>query len=162
MDGGQPVTTGGTGDHSGDQPDPPGSGSVPKTGTLIRRGLFLRCPACGTGGQFSWWVKMNETCGHCGLKFERIEGHWIGAIGINTIVSFGILLGSLIVSFIVTFPDFPVVPLMIGHVVLAVTVPVWFFPISRTLWTAIDIAMRPLEAHEVDWAVIATGPARGR
>ena len=43
---------------------------------------------------------------------------------------------------------------MIGHVVLAVVVPVLFYPISRTLWTAIDIAMRPLEAHEVDWSVV--------
>lgn len=97
---------------------------------------------------------MNETCHRCGLKFERIEGHWIGAIGINTIVSFGILLGSLVVSFVVTFPDFPVVPLMIGHALLATVVPILFFPISRTLWTAIDIAMRPLEPHEVDWSAI--------
>lgn len=93
---------------------------------------------------------MNERCHNCGLTFERIEGHWTGAIGINTIVSFGILLGSLVVSFVVTFPDLPVVPLMIGHVLLATITPILFFPISRTLWTAVDIAMRPLEAHEVD------------
>lgn len=97
---------------------------------------------------------MNETCHRCGLKFERIEGHWIGAIGINTIVSFGILLGSLVVSFVLTFPDMPVVPLMIGHVLLALVVPILFFPISRTFWTAIDIAMRPLEPHEVDWSAL--------
>lgn len=99
---------------------------------------------------------MNERCHNCGLKFERIEGHWIGAIGINTIASFGILLGSMVVSFIVTFPDFPVVQLMIGHTVLAIVFPFLFFPISRTLWTAIDIAMRPLEAHEVDWNAVST------
>ena len=51
---------------------------------------------------------MNEACHRCGLTFERIEGHWIGAIGINTIVSFGILLASLTVSFVVTLPDIPV------------------------------------------------------
>jgi hypothetical protein len=100
---------------------------------------------------------MNEHCHHCGLKFERIEGHWIGAIGINTIVSFGILLGSMVVSFIVTFPDIPVVPLMIGHALLGLVAPIVFFPISRTLWTGIDIAMRPLEAHEVDWNAIDPG-----
>lgn len=97
---------------------------------------------------------MAETCHRCGLKFERIEGHWIGAIGINTIVSFGILLVSLGVSFVATLPDIPVVPLMIGHVILAIVVPVVFYPISRTVWTAVDIAMRPLEAHEVDWAAL--------
>jgi Na+/phosphate symporter len=97
---------------------------------------------------------MNETCHRCGLRFERIEGHWIGAIGINTIVSFGILLVSLAVSFVVTVPDVPVVPLMIGHILLAIVVPVVFFPFSRTFWTAVDIAMRPLEAHEVNWAAL--------
>ncbi len=122
---------------------------------MIRRGLFRTCPVCGSRGQFSLWVRMKESCHRCGLKFERIEGHWIGAIGINTIVSFGILLGSLVVSFVVTFPDFPVVPLMIWHALLAVVVPILFFPISRTLWTAIDIAMRPLEAHEVDWSALS-------
>ncbi len=102
---------------------------------------------------------MNETCHRCGLKFERIEGHWIGAIGINTIVSFGILLGSLAVSLVLTFPDFPVVTLMVSNIALALLVPILFFPISRTLWTAIDIAMRPLEPHEVDWQhVLPNGP----
>lgn len=97
---------------------------------------------------------MNEACHRCGLHFERIEGHWIGAIGINTIVSFGILMSSMVISFVATLPDLPVVPLMIGHTALAVLVPTFFYPISRTLWTAIDIAMRPLEAHEVDWSVV--------
>lgn len=147
-----------------DRPDPdrldPDSGAVPGggpgTGRLLARGLTLGCPACGARRQFTWWVRMAETCHRCGLRFERIEGHWIGAIGINTIVSFGMLLVSLVVSFIVTFPDFPVVPLMIFHTALAILVPVLFFPISRTLWTAIDIAMRPLEPHEVDWAVVGS------
>lgn len=128
-----------------------------RTGTLLRRGLTMRCPACGSGGQFRWWIKMADRCHRCGLTFERIEGHWIGAIGINTIVSFGILLGAMVVSFIVTFPDIPVVPLMVGLATIAVVVPVLFFPISRTLWTGIDIAMRPLEAHEVDWNAIKPG-----
>jgi len=128
---------------------------APSTGRLLRRGLVGACPACGARKQFKRWVKMNDCCHRCGLVFERIEGHWIGAIGINTIVSFGILLGSMVVSFVVTFPDIPVVPLMIGHVLLAVVTPVLFFPISRTLWTAVDIAMRPLEAHEVDWSAVS-------
>lgn len=126
----------------------------PSTRRLLGRGLVRACPACGAFKQFRWWLKMNEQCHRCGLTFERIEGHWIGAIGMNTIVSFGILLLSLVVSFVVTFPDFPVVPLMVWHTLLAVLVPILFFPFSRTLWTAIDIAMRPLEPHEVDWTIV--------
>jgi hypothetical protein len=99
---------------------------------------------------------MHERCHRCGLVFERIEGHWIGAIGINTIVTFGLLLISMAAGMIATFPDFPVVRLVAINAIAAIVVPTWFYPISRTLWTAIDIAMRPLEAHEVDWTVVTT------
>lgn len=131
------------------------AGAGPGTGRLLGRGLRRRCPACGAGKQFDLWLKMHERCHRCGLRFERIEGHWIGAIGINTIVSFAVLLVSMVAGMIMTFPDFPVARLVALNAALAVVVPIWFFPISRTLWTAIDIAMRPLEAHEVDWSVVA-------
>jgi hypothetical protein len=94
---------------------------------------------------------MVDTCPRCGLRFARIEGHWIGAIGINTIVSFGAVLVSTVVGLVSTFPDFPVLPLILVNVTVAVIVPLAFYPFSRTLWTGLDIAMRPLEPHEVDW-----------
>lgn len=98
---------------------------------------------------------MVDDCPRCGLHFERIEGHWIGALGINIIISFGALLIALVVGLIVTFPDFPVGTLVAVNVFMAVVVPVLNQPFSRTLWTAIDIAMRPLEPHEVDWTQVA-------
>ena len=101
---------------------------------------------------------MDERCRHCGLVFERIEGHWIGAIGLNTIGSFGMLLVSMTVGFMMTLPDVPVLPLMIGNGIVAVIAPILLFPFSRTIWTAIDIAMRPLEPHEVDWTAIPDRP----
>lgn len=94
---------------------------------------------------------MVEDCPRCGLHFERIEGHWIGALGLNTIVSFGAILVTLSVGLIATLPDVPVLPLVLSNVAVAVIVPVVFYPFSRTLWTGVDIAMRPLEPFEVDW-----------
>ena len=130
-----------------------GSTSIP-LGRLLVRGATLACPACGARGHFRHWVRMTDRCHRCGLVFERIEGHWIGAIGLNTIVSFGALLVFLIVAVALTLPDIPVAPLVAGNIVVAAVVPVLFYPASRTLWTAVDIAMRPLEAHEVDWTVV--------
>ena len=91
---------------------------------------------------------MVERCPRCNLEFERIEGHWVGAIGINTVVSFGLLLLSIVVTFIAFYPELPMqwvlgIPLAVG----ALT-PLFFYPFSKTLWTAIDIAMRPLEPGE--------------
>lgn len=129
-------------------------GRSPSTSRLLRRGLTRRCPACGQGGLFHRWMTMLERCPRCGLTFERIEGHWIGAIGMNTIVSFGALLVSTIVLLVSTLPDAPVRTLILINVSVAAIVPLLFHPFSRTLWTAIDIAMRPLEAHEVDWTKV--------
>lgn len=135
---------------------------VPPTGRLLVRGLAGRCPACGAGRQHRWWIKINEVCHRCGLKFERIEGHFIGAVGINTIMSLGILAVSLLVSIAVTYPDFPVLKMVLVNVAIAAIAPVVFFPLSRMLWTGIDIAMRPLSPDEVDWTKVLPTERRGR
>ena len=92
---------------------------------------------------------MVERCPRCGLRFERIEGHWSGDLGINTIVSFGALFLTLIVGFAVTYPDVPGVALFLAAVGVAAVVPLVFFPFSKTIWLAIDLIMRPLEPDEV-------------
>lgn len=97
---------------------------------------------------------MVDDCPRCGLHFERIEGHWIGAIGINTIVSFAVLGIVVIVGLIITHPDGSVLRLVLIAIGAAVAGPTLFYPLSKTLWTAIDIGMRPLEAHEVDWTQV--------
>lgn len=124
---------------------------VPPISRLLWRGFTGRCPACGRSGIGKRWVGNVERCDRCGLAYERIEGHFVGSVGMNTIVSFGVLLISVIVSMIVTYPDPPILGLILFNAAVAAFMPVFFLPMSRTLWTAIDIAMRPLEAHEVDW-----------
>ncbi len=132
----------------------------PRLRRLLARGAVKRCPACGQAKLFRRWVTMVEDCPRCGLHFERIEGHWIGALGLNTIVSFGAILISLIVGLVATLPESPVLPLILANVAVAVIVPVAFYPFSKTLWTGMDIAMRPLEPFEVDWAQLADDEPR--
>ena len=81
--------------------------------------------------------------------FERIEGHWTGDLGINTIVSFGALLLTLLGGFLITYPDVNGAALLIAAVVVAVATPVLFLPFSKTIWLAIDLQFRPLEPGEV-------------
>ncbi|MDA3041099.1 MAG: hypothetical protein O3C27_16530 [Actinomycetota bacterium] len=125
----------------------------PPTGTMLWRGLTKPCPVCGQRGLFDW-ERMVEDCPCCGFHFERIEGHWIGAIGVNTIVSFGLLIMTIFVSVLATCPDFPVTRLVVLCLAVSIFVPLLFHPSSRTLWTAIDLAMRPLQPHEADPAII--------
>ncbi len=129
-------------------------GRPPGLRQLLGRGLTLACPACGARGHFRRWVRMAERCHRCRFIFERIEGHWLGAIGINTIVTFGALATWVIGALVVTAPDPPTLALTLGNIAVAGLVPLVFYPFSRTLWTAVDVAMRPLEAHEVDWTKV--------
>jgi uncharacterized protein (DUF983 family) len=121
---------------------------------MLARGTFRACPLCGRHGLFRWGLQMVPTCPRCGLRFERIEGHFIGAIGMNTIASFVVLLFTVATSLYIAYPEFPMVPLMTVNVVVAVVVPLLLYGTSKTLWTAIDLAMRPLEPHEADLAQV--------
>lgn len=114
----------------------------------------MGCPACGKRKLFPRWFGMVEDCPRCGLHFERIEGHWIGAIGINTIISFAVMGLVVIVGALLTYPDGSILRLILIAVASAIIGPTVFYPMSKTFWTAIDIGMRPLEAHEVDWSIV--------
>jgi uncharacterized protein (DUF983 family) len=117
-------------------------------GRMLFRGLARRCPLCGQAKLFSRWFTMVDRCPRCGLRFERIEGHWLGALGLNTIVSFAILFVVVVAGLVLSAPDFHMAPLLGAAVATAVLVPVVFFPASKTLWTAIDLLMRPPEPGE--------------
>ena len=117
---------------------------------MLARGLARRCPVCGQGGLFTSWFSLAERCPRCGLRFERIEGHWLGAVGLNTIVSFSVLFVVVVAALVASHPEYDPVPLAVAATSAAVIVPLAFYPSSKTAWTAIDLAMRPLEPGEAD------------
>ena len=101
---------------------------------------------------------MKTHCPRCNLRFERIEGHWTGDLGINTIVSFGLLLVVLFVGTFAFWPSPPVVGMIIAAVAVAAFVPLLFYPFSKTIWLALDLMMRPLEPNEVAPGFGPSGP----
>lgn len=106
---------------------------------------------------------MVDRCPTCSLHFERIEGHWIGAIGVNTVCVMGLMLIVLASVTFTMFPDPPpTAPLLIAEIVIALAGPLVFFPASRTLWSAIDLLMRPLLPGEVDPRFVKVDPLRDR
>lgn len=124
----------------------------------LLRGCRKHCAVCNSGHLFTRWFTLAERCPRCNLRFERIEGHWTGDLGINTIVSFGSLLLALIAGFLLSWPEAPGVGLLVIAVAIAAFMPVLFFPFSKTIWLAIDLIMRPLEPGEV---ARGYGPQRG-
>ena len=119
------------------------------TTELLARGLRKRCGVCARGDLFRRWFTMLDECPQCGLRFERIDGHWLGAITLNMFVSLASLIVAIVVGFVATSPDPRVGIIVSACVGLALVVPLAFYPTSKTLWTAIDLRMRPLEPGEV-------------
>ena len=66
----------------------------------------------------------------------------------NTIVTFGSILVSILVGIWVLWPDVDVVRLGISPLVIAVLMPPLIPPSAKTLWVAIDLMMHPLEPGE--------------
>jgi uncharacterized protein (DUF983 family) len=116
---------------------------------MLRRGLFRRCPVCGTSPYFRYGLILADDCDTCGLHFERVEGHWLGSLGLSLIVSFTLLFFTLVVGAVITYPKIAVVPMIVVGLLVAILFPLLFSGTAKTLWTAIDISMRPLELGEV-------------
>lgn len=52
---------------------------------ILQRGLANRCPNCGGHSLFraDRWFELNRECPDCGLKLEREEGFFLGAMALN-------------------------------------------------------------------------------
>jgi hypothetical protein len=97
---------------------------------------------------FATWFEVKDRCPRCHYPIRREEGHWIGAIGINTIVTFGALLLTLVVGFLLTWEERRAAPIFVSSFLVAGLTPLLFFGSSQTLWSAVDLAMRPLEPRD--------------
>jgi uncharacterized protein (DUF983 family) len=124
----------------------------PGIARTLARGLTRRCPRCGRGRLFRRWFTMVPRCPRCGLAFEREEGAFLGSMSLNYAVT-GLTLIGLLVGWVATSaPDLdPVVPL-IGSLIILTIVPVAFYPVSKTLWAAIDLLLHRLDPQDADTA----------
>ncbi|MFT5202615.1 MAG: hypothetical protein ACI9C1_002008 [Candidatus Aldehydirespiratoraceae bacterium] len=87
-------------------------------------------------------------CPRCGFVFERQPGHFVGAVGMSTILTFGLMLITLVAGVAIMFPDVRALPLLAVMWPIAILVPILFHPTAKTLWVAVDLLMNPLEPGE--------------
>jgi uncharacterized protein (DUF983 family) len=130
-------------------------GTAPGVATLLWRGVGRRCPRCGGRRALDSWFRLAERCPDCGYRFVREDGFWLGAYVINFVVVEAII-GAVLFGYIFVAannPDSSAVPIIVAGVVAAIAAPILFFPFSRTIWAAIDLAIRPLEPAEEAEAV---------
>ena len=123
---------------------------------ILRRGLALRCPRCGElslfpapGGaqahrpsaRFRAWFTMADACRLCGLRFERAQGYWVGAIYVSYAVTTGIAMAGYLILWLTLEPPTAVQLALWGT--FAVAFPLWFFRWSRSLWLAVEFLVNP-------------------
>ncbi len=101
---------------------------------IIARGLRIQCPNCGSPGLFKEGscFTLNRNCSRCGLRLERDEGAFLGAISLNY--------GMTVVCFLV-----PVLVLYLKGILSgfaasiiagagAILVPMLLYRFSKSLW----------------------------
>jgi hypothetical protein len=77
-------------------------------------------------------------------------GFELGAASMAVMITLGPLLLGLVVMAALTWPDIAVTPMLIVLGAGAVILPILLYPVSYTLWQALDIAMRPVTVDDFD------------
>ena len=87
---------------------------------------------------------MIEQCPRCHLRFDRLPGHILGSIAMNTILSFGVMAISLVWSLVEAQPNVDRTRLLLINIPVAITAPVLFLPFLNTTCSAVHRLRRPL------------------
>ena len=133
---------------------------------MLARGSVRRCPLCGgKGAFFDGWYKRGDRCHTCGLLWQRkLEGFELGSMTMNVILTFGTMLVAMGIGVFLTYPDVNVVPILAAIVAIALVMPFVIFPITYSIWLAVDLFMRAPEPEELAdaAAAVASGEATRR
>ncbi len=87
---------------------------------------------------------MADHCPRCGLAFSRGEsGYQLGAMWFNLLFAESVAMTVFLTTVYLTWPDPPWDRLQIQGPVEAIVSPIFFYPFSKTLFLAFDLAMRP-------------------
>ena len=122
----------------------------PSIPSMLGRAFTLRCPRGGSRRTFiRRWFSKHERCRSCGICWRREEGFELGALTVNTVITFAALTIAMAIGFVTTAPDIPAVKLVIWFSSLAVLLPLVLYPFSFLLWLVFDLAARPPDEREI-------------
>jgi uncharacterized protein (DUF983 family) len=115
-----------------------------KIRSLLGSGLRLKCPRCSVGPLYKRPFSMNSHCSHCGLKFEREQGYFVGAIYINYAATVAIAVPGFFI--LDAFTNITIHQQLTIWIPFAVVFPLLFFHHSRSLWLVLDYLFNPAKS----------------
>ncbi len=102
----------------------------------LANGFRLRCPGCRNHPLFRSFFEMHRKCSGCGYAFEREAGYFVGAIYINIIATFAIILSG--AGLMAWYLSPALVTMIAVWCFFSVLFPLFFFRYSRSVWLNLD------------------------
>jgi uncharacterized protein (DUF983 family) len=131
---------------------------APSRPRLLARGFTRRCAWCGDRKAFFvGWFRRQEHCQRCGHGYRRGDHAFeLGAHTANIILTFLGVLITILILVAFTAPDVPVWGVVISASAVGLLGPAIFYPVSFTVWQAVDLWMRRPTAEELSGESDAT------
>lgn len=123
----------------------------PPLGKMLRRGIIRRCALCGgKGAWYTGWYQKQDRCKTCGFKWGRNQvGNSLGAMTMSVIVTFMLILLTIAIGSIATYPEIAVVPIILVSIGIVAVVPGGLYPVFYTFWFGVDLLMNPPSDEEL-------------
>lgn len=117
------------------------------------RGMRLRCPNCSGKPVLKSWFKLLDSCPKCGIRLERGEedDYYLGGVFFNMMLAEVIFVILFTVVIVVLWPNVPWDGIEYVLAVAMIGAPIVLYPVSRLLWLALDLLLRPPDAAEMAW-----------
>jgi uncharacterized protein (DUF983 family) len=123
-----------------------------RTARLFGRAFRLRCPNCGGGPVLEHWLRLRVRCGRCGLRLQRGEHDYFTGSMFILFTLVGLLtIGTFMAVIVVRWPAVPWDLLQYGIPVLTIVAIPALFPVSKLVWLAFDLMLRPVSPEELEW-----------
>ncbi|MDQ6738636.1 MAG: DUF983 domain-containing protein [Gemmatimonadota bacterium] len=116
---------------------------------LASRAMRLRCPNCGKGHVLKGFNEIHDRCTSCTFRYCRSDDDYFSGA-----MFFGLMIGETMAVLVIgaaiwiTYPNVPWTFFQYAIPVVLLGVMIVLFPISRVVWLAIDVLLRPVEASE--------------
>ncbi|HEV2642214.1 MAG TPA: hypothetical protein VGT98_05890 [Candidatus Elarobacter sp.] len=123
------------------------------------RAMVARCPLCGSRPVLRSWFTLRRRCPGCHIRLDRgeSEDYFLGGIFFNIVLAELVFAAVLTVWLVAVWPDVPWDRIEYVLAAAMVLAPIVLYPMSRLLWLALDLLLRPPDDREMAWHDAAGG-----
>ncbi len=101
------------------------------------------CPRCRAGKIYRRVLTMFERCPVCGLKYEREQGYFLGAMGVSYVLGLSVLAVLLVILSYGVFPRWPAYKTIPPALVVYLPLLPFITRAARIIWIHFDRTIDP-------------------